>query len=237
MAGRQLTLDLPNRPALQREDFLVSPSNASAVALVDQWPNWPTHGALIVGAPGSGKSHLASVWQQRTGARLRTASDLSVASVADDFAAGSLVVEDIDAPALDERALFHALNLARQQGGFVLLTSSSPVAKLQLHLPDLISRLKALPEAVILPPDDALLRGVLVKHFADRQIAVSEPVISFILTRMPRSMEAARTIVELIDSQALAEKAEVTRPFAARVLAEYAAPHLFHHDEDEPSPN
>lgn len=237
MAGRQLTLDLPHRPALQREDFLVSPSNASAVALVDQWPNWPTHGALIVGAPGSGKSHLASVWQQRTGARLRTAADLSVASVADDFAAGSLVVEDIDAPALDERALFHALNLARQQGGFVLLTSSSPVATLQLRLPDLISRLKALPEAVILPPDDALLRGVLVKHFADRQIAVSEPVISFILTRMPRSMEAARTIVEQIDSQALAEKAEVTRPFAARVLAEYAAPHFFHHDEDEPSPN
>jgi chromosomal replication initiation ATPase DnaA len=237
MSGQQLTLDLSHRPALAREDFLVSPSNASAVALVDQWPNWPTHGAVIVGAPGSGKSHLASVWQQRTGAALRKADTLSVDSVADDFASGSLVVEDADAAGLDERALFHALNLARQQGRLCPAHVGKPVGQWPLRLPDLVSRLKALPEATILPPDDALLRGVLVKHFADRQIAVAEPVISFILMRMPRSMEALRTIVGQIDARALAEKAEVTRPFVARVLAEYAAPDLFHHDEDEPSPN
>lgn len=150
MTGQQLTLDLSHRPALAREDFLVSPSNATAVA--HEWPNWPTHGAVIVGAPGSGKSHLASVWQQRTGAALRKADTLSVDSVADDFASGSLVVEDADAPGLDERALFHALNLARQQAGFVLLTSARPVGQWPLRLPDLVSRLKALPEATILPP-------------------------------------------------------------------------------------
>lgn len=232
MNSRQLTFDLAHRPALAREDFLVSPSNAAAVALVDQWPDWPTHGAVIVGPPGSGKSHLASVWRQRSGAGLCAAAALAIESVADDMAAGALVVEDAGDATINERALFHALNLARQSGGFVLLTAAKPVARWPVRLPDLASRLRALPEAAILPPDDALLRGVLVKHFADRQIAVAEPVISYILLRMPRSMEALRAIVQRIDAQALAEKAEVTRPFVARVLADYAAPGLFHHDED-----
>lgn len=231
MAGQQLTLDLAHRPALARDDFLVSPANAGAVALVDQWPNWPTHGAVIVGPPGSGKSHLASVWRQRCGAGLRRASDLSVAAAADDFASRALVVEDAGEGPFDERALFHLLNLARQEGGFVLLTSARPVAAWPVQLPDLMSRLRALPEATILPPDDALLRGVLVKHFADRQIAVSEPIVSYILLRMPRSMDALRRIVQEIDARALAEKAEITRPFVAKVLGEYAAPDLFHHED------
>lgn len=231
MAMRQLTLDLAHRPALAREDFLVSPANAAAVALVDQWPNWPTHGAVIVGPPGSGKSHLASVWQQRSEAKLRPAAALATDRVPDDFSTGALVVEDAGEGTLDERALFHLINLARQEGGYVLLTASRPVATWPISLPDLRSRLKALPEASILPPDDALLRGVLVKHFADRQIAVSEGIISYILLRMPRSMAALRQIVEEIDSRALAEKVEITRPFVARVLSDCVSPDLFGADD------
>lgn len=231
MAGTQLTLDLGHRPALAREDFLVSPSNAAAVALVDQWPNWPTHGAIIVGAPGSGKSHLVSVWQQRTGAMVRRASDLSTASVTAGGEGTALAIEDIGVGEWDEQAVFHALNLARQQVGHVLMTSSTAPAQWNVRLPDLASRLNALPVAQIQPPDDALLRGVLVKHFSDRQIAVSEQIVSYILLRMPRSFEALRQIVLEIDSRALQEGAEVTRPFVARILADYAAPALFHHDD------
>jgi len=230
MTGRQLTLDLSHRPALAREDFLVSPSNAAAVALVDQWPNWPTHGAIIVGPPGSGKSHLVSVWQHRASATVCRSADLSPESVTGGDAGTALAIEDIDA-GFNERAIFHALNLARQQGGHVLLTASSVPGQWAIRLPDLISRLNALPVAQILPPDDALLRGVLVKHFADRQITVSEQIIGYILLRMPRSFEALRQIVREIDTRALQEGAEVTRPFVARILASYAAPDMFHHDD------
>lgn len=231
MTGRQLTLDLSHRPALAREDFLVSPSNATAVALVDQWPQWPTHGAIITGPPGSGKSHLVSVWQQRASAVVRRAEDLTTENVTSAEMATALAIEDIGQGAWDERAVFHALNLARQQGSHVLLTTTTMPNKWNVRLPDLASRLNALPVAQILPPDDALLRGVLVKHFADRQIAVSEQIIGFILLRMPRSFDALRQIVREIDARALQDGAEVTRPFVARILATYSAPDMFHQED------
>jgi chromosomal replication initiation ATPase DnaA len=80
------------------------------------------------------------------------------------------------------------------------------------------------------PPDDALLRAVLAKHFADRQIALDKAVVSYLVSRMERSFDAARRLVAEIDRRALAEKAEVTRNFAARILAEWSEPGLFGED-------
>jgi chromosomal replication initiation ATPase DnaA len=97
----------------------------------------------------------------------------------------------------------------------------------ELVLPDLKSRLSALPVAVVLQPDDALLRGVLVKQFNDRQIAVDEALVSFLVTRMPRSLEVARQLVERIDVKAMEQKASVTRAFASKVLSHFDSPGLF----------
>jgi chromosomal replication initiation ATPase DnaA len=93
-----------------------------------------------------------------------------------------------------------------------------------LQIPDLRSRLNALPIVAILPPDDELLRGVLVKHFSDRQITVDETMISYIMLRMPRSLEAAQSLVDKIDQVAMVEKAEITRPFVGKVMAEFLSP-------------
>ncbi len=225
--ARQLVLDLAVRPALSREDFFVSPANAAAVALVDQWPHWPAHVAVIVGPPGSGKSHLVEVWRQASGAGRLSAAALTAEAVPGLLASGALALEDVDHGPLDQTALFHALNLARQQAGHVLLTATSHPGAWPVTLPDLATRLKLAPVVEIAPPDDALLRAVLVKHFTDRQIAVDEGVIAYLLTRMPRSMAAARALVAEIDRRALEERAEVTRPFVARVLAAFDSPDLF----------
>ena len=224
--ARQLVLDLALRPAFGREDFLVGPSNAAAVALIDQWPRWPSFGAILVGPAGSGKSHLATVWQQKSGAQSIDAANIQQAQVPTLLADRALVIEDLDADSRDETALFHMLNLARAEGASVLFTAARPVVALGLRLPDLVSRLGALPSAAIDPPDDALLRGVLVKHFTDRQIAVDEAVISYLLARMPRSMDMAQQLVAAIDATALEEKTEVTRAFAGRVLAKLVEPEL-----------
>jgi chromosomal replication initiation ATPase DnaA len=229
--SRQLVLDLPLRTALGRDDFLVTPSNAAAVAMIDRYPDWPHHGVVLVGAGGSGKSHLLEVWRQASGARRISAGELGATSPDGLLQTGALAIDDAPGEALDERALFHLLNLTRQTGGHVLIASETDPAQWKVQLPDLASRLKALAVARLDPPDDALLRGVLVKHFADRQLAVEEPVISYLMLRMPRSLDAARALVAELDRLALAEKSAVTRALAARVLQHMTEPGLFP-DED-----
>jgi chromosomal replication initiation ATPase DnaA len=213
----QLVFELPHRAAMGLEDFLVSDSNAAAVALVDRWPDWPVGAAVLVGPKGSGKTHLANVWRLRSGAALARASDLSRERVPDFAAAGALVVEDI--PTLtDQAALFHLLNLVREQRLQILLTTDTAPGDLRIELPDLFSRLKALPLAAIAAPDDALLRAVLVKLFADRQIGVEPHIIDYVLVRMERSMSAAESFVSEADRRALVLQRRVTRAIAAAAL-------------------
>ena len=137
---RQLTFDLPHRPALGEENFLVSASNAAAVALIDRWPDWPRGCVLVVGAAQSGKTHLAHVWQLRSGAGIVPAGDVGEGVVADFIRQRAMVIEDLDEGIGDERALFHLVNLAAEHGGSLLLTSAKPAGELAPRLPDLRSR-------------------------------------------------------------------------------------------------
>src|SRR3990170_7392854 len=215
--AQQLVFELPHRPALELEDFLVSASNAAAVALVDRWPDWPVGAAILCGPAGCGKSHLANVWRLRSQAHMLHSAALESANVPSLAAHRALVIEDVGATA-DEAALFHLLNIVREQRLAMLLTCAIAPGELALRLPDLKSRLKALPLAIISPPDDALLRAVLVKLFADRQLSVDPQVIAYLLVRMERSMDAARRIVSEIDRLALVQQRAVTRAVAAVAL-------------------
>ena len=208
-APQQLVFELPHRQALGVEDFLVSDSNSEAVALVDRWPQWPVGAAIISGPPGSGKSHLANVWRLKSNASLVAAPDVTMQRVPELSSGTALVVEDI-ATLDDQQALFHLLNLVREQRLAVLLTSDKAPGDLSFALPDLRSRLKALPFAAISPPDDALLRAVLVKLFADRQLSVDPSVIAYLLLRMERSMDSARRVAAEVDRQGLMLKRGVT---------------------------
>ncbi len=227
---QQLLLDMPHRPALGRDDFLVTGSNSAAVALVDEWPNWPSHAAILVGPKGSGKSHLSNVWQQASKAVVLPLAELATANVDSLLAGKTLVLEDASPGRFDQTALFHALNHARQQKGHILLTSELESKAWNVTLTDLASRLAAIPLVNILPPDDALLRGVLVKLFADRQISVDEALIAYVLARIPRSLQAAQTLVSEVDRQALLAKAEITRPFVAKIMGEVFVPELFNQE-------
>ena len=213
---RQLALALEHAESFAREDFLSGPSNAVALALVDAWPDWSHRTVMLTGPEGSGKSHLAAIWAQTAGARLIAARALEEASVPSALATGALVVEDVVAGAFDERALFHLLNLAREHDAFVLLTART--APVTFAVRDLASRLKALPLVAMMPPDDTLLRAVLVKLFADRQLAVDEALIGYVATRIERSFAAAGAVVARLDDEALRHKRPLTRAFAAEVL-------------------
>jgi chromosomal replication initiation ATPase DnaA len=215
---RQLALALGHDTSFAREDFLEGPSNAAALGLIERWPDWPDRLLVVTGPEGAGKSHLAAIWAERTGARFLAARSLAQASPQAALSTGALVIEDVAGDALDERALFHLINLAREEGAFVLVTAPTAPSGWTLRVPDLASRLRALPVVALGAPDDALLRAVLVKLFADRQLAVDESLLGYLANRIERSFAAARTIVERLDREALRLRRPVTRALAAEIV-------------------
>jgi chromosomal replication initiation ATPase DnaA len=214
---RQLALALGYSESFAREDFLEGPSNAAALALIDKWPDWPNRVMALVGPQGSGKSHLAAIWAEENGARFLSMRGAEIAQLPSVLATGALVVEDFTENAFDEAALLHLLNLAQQEGAYVLLTARTAPAGWSIGLPDLASRLRAIPVVTLSSPDDRLLRAVIVKLFADRQLAVDENLVAYLVARMERSFPAARSAVDRLDREAMRQKRPVSRALAAEL--------------------
>jgi chromosomal replication initiation ATPase DnaA len=217
---RQLAFALDHSESFAREDFLIGPSNETALALLERWPDWPSRMMLLVGPEGSGKSHLAAIWAQLAGARVAAARTLDIAAVPAALTTGALVLEGLGANGFDERTLFHLINLVREEGAFVLATARSAPASWAVELPDLASRLRLMPVINLAAPDDALLRALIVKLFADRQLAVDESVVVYLATRIERSFAGARAAVDALDREALRLQRPVTRALAGQLFRE-----------------
>ena len=209
----QLAFDLPAVQTFRREDFFTSPANAAAFAMIKA-PT--TRHLLLIGPHGAGKSHLLHIWARLTEAEIVTHEALPqrLPDLARDAA---VAVDDADAPGRDEAAFFHLYNTLAPSGR-LLLTATTPPRDWGLTLPDLLSRLQSMPHLIIAPPDDALLSAVLIKLFADRQIAVPPNLIPYLVSRMHRSIAAARSLVAALDGAALAAARPVTRALAAELL-------------------
>lgn len=222
--AEQLTFDLPVREALQREAFFVSPSNAIALATLDMPDHWPNNKLVLTGPRGSGKTHMAHVWAVDRDAVIINVDELSQADIPVLASLRHVVVEGADQIAdlpndrETEEALFHLHNLTLAEGGRLLITASTPPNQWRLTLPDLASRMQGTSVAKIDAPDDALLSAMLLKQFEDRQLAVSYPLIPFLVKRMERSTANLRSIVEALDIAALRFGKPISRSFAAQVL-------------------
>jgi chromosomal replication initiation ATPase DnaA len=214
----QLGLDLGHRPALGRTDFLVAPSNAEAVAWLDRWPDWPAPALALWGPAGSGKSHLAHVFAARAGAALLEPASLATERVPSLLAGAPAAVVD-DAERAAAEPLLHLYNLLAERQGHLLIVSRDPPARWPIALADLRSRLVAAPAVAVAAPDEALIGALLVKLFADRQLAVGEEVLAYLSLHLERSFAAVQRAVALLDAAALAEHRRITVPLARRVLA------------------
>ncbi len=212
---KQLVLALPHEPALDAENFHVSACNEAAARLIGAWPQWPGRACVIVGPQGSGKSHLAQIWCERAGAVRIGADALSGNAVR----ARHIAIEDVERAALDERAFFHLLNLSKEQGFDILLTARTPPGEWDVALPDLRSRFRSLSVVHIQPPDDDLLRALLLKHFADRQLQVPPEVVAYLVRRMERSAAEAEALVSEIDRAALSHRRGVSKSLVRAVMA------------------
>lgn len=228
--AEQIPFDLPNAPAMGRNDFLEAPSNALALAAVEAATGLPAGIMVLIGPEGSGKTHLAHVWARSRQARWQEAERLA-RDLPAILAAGTIDALVIDDAARikdteGEEALFHLVNHLRGRGE-LLLTARAPVRDWGLALPDLVSRLTAAAHVALAEPDEALLGAVLVKLFGDRQIRVQPALIDYLLGRMERSLAAAGDIVARLDAQALKLGRPITRSLAQEMFAqEFLAPDL-----------
>jgi chromosomal replication initiation ATPase DnaA len=220
---RQLALALDHAESYAREDFLSGASNEAALALIESWPDWPARAVALIGPEGSGKTHLATIWAATAGARVVSGRHLGETDLPGALATGALVVEDA-AAVTDEPALFHLINLAREEGAFLLLMARSAPTLWPASLPDLVSRLRALPVVMLDGPDDDLLRGVLLKVAADRQLSLDDSVVRYLLTRIERSPAAARAAVIALDKEALRQVRAPSRALAAEMFRDGLRP-------------
>jgi chromosomal replication initiation ATPase DnaA len=223
--AEQLVFDLPVRPAMGRDDFFVTGSNAGALARVDGWRDWPFGKLVLVGPEGSGKTHLAHVWAAQSGAGIVGAGEVDEAQILSD--APALAVEDADRLAGDvaaETRLFHLHNAMMQRGARVLFTARTPPARWGLSLPDLDSRMRQAELARIDAPDDALLSALMLKQAHDRGLGLTPAILAHVVPRIERSAAAVQAFVLRLDALALAEKRAPRLSDAKAVLAEGTAP-------------
>jgi chromosomal replication initiation ATPase DnaA len=214
---RQLALALDHLESYGREDFLSGPCNEAPLQLIDSWPDWPANALALVGPEGSGKTHLAMIWAAAAGARVISARGIHEAEIPAALATGTLVVEDASTGSND-RALFHLINLAREEKASLLFTARSAPASWPVTVPDLASRLRALPVITLQTPDDAMLRAVIVKLAADRQLMLGDSVVGYLSTHIERSFAAARAAVIALDNEALRRRRPPTRALAAEIF-------------------
>lgn len=228
--AEQLTFELANRPALGKEDFLISPCNEEAVKLIDSWPHWNFFAACIYGSEGCGKTHLSNVFSNRVSLLTNypykipsiKAEQIKNENIYDLFHENScLIVEDLKRE-INEEAMFHLYNLYRNEGGNILFTSQEAPARIKFSLKDLQSRLNIIPSVEIKAPDDELLSSLLIKLFMDRQINVSPEVISYILNNMERSFAYARKIVAETDRLSLSRKRAISISLVKDAMADLA---------------
>lgn len=219
--AEQLPLALAYPPSSGRDDLLVSERMAAAVDLIDSWPDWPSPVVIITGPSGSGKSHLATIWRDASGAVDIDARDESGDSLK--AAVGPVVLEDADRMGFSETELFHIINSVRQNGTSLLMTARTWPLAWPVSLPDLRSRLRAATMIEIGEADEEDLTQLVVKLFADRQLHVDDKIVAYIMTRIERSFSTVQEVVERIDTLALSRRVKVSRALAGEAIEEILA--------------
>jgi chromosomal replication initiation ATPase DnaA len=212
----QLRLKLDSAAPFRREDYLASTATAEGLKLFDQWPNWRGGALALVGPAGSGKTHLATAWAEKVGARI-VAADGSNAADLLDLEGAPVLLEDADRAGIGE-LLFHLINMAARAGGSLLVTARTPPNSWPAGLPDLRSRLNALPVAQLAEPDDAVLTALIDKFFRERNIRPPDDLTPYLVRRIERSAARARDIVAKLDETADALHRPISKALAREIL-------------------
>lgn len=208
MSQFALSMHLPATYATAQ--FIVSPSNELAYNAIIRWPEWPHHALYLQGEYGAGKTHLAHIWQQKSNA-------VFLSPDAAEMPTQPIIIDDVESWK-DTTRLFHVLNHCMLQSQPLLIIAQSAPDKLPITLPDVLSRLKLMPQIAIEPPDDVLMEAVLYKQLSDRQLKITPDVIAYLMPRLSRSFSAITEVVAQLDNASLSAQRMLTIPFIRQTM-------------------
>lgn len=199
------------------EQLLLNATLQACVDLLSASKRWPGGALALIGPEGAGKSTLAGAWAAQARAGVVAPND-GPRDLERAFAAhaGRLLLEE--AAARSEAVLTLALDLARLEGGAVLLTARTPPAEWRAQSPDLRSRLAALATATLEEPDLELLAGLLRRFCRRRFLELPEEVARYCALRMPRRAKAAADLAEALDEAAHRACEPISMETARRAL-------------------
>ena len=211
----QLILKFPEHRAYKREDFYVSPSNQEAYDFINNWPKWIKRIVNIFGPSGSGKSHLSSILKTKTKCLEILANELNENIIFEFKTKEVLIIENFNEK-ISEELLFSLWNIALQDNKYFLINSIKPISSYKFKLPDLTSRVKSSLNIGIKLPSDDLISAIIAKNFSDKQIAVEEKHIDYIIKRIDRSYEKILQFILILDRYSLKKGS----PFRLKLIKE-----------------
>ncbi len=192
---RQLPLDLDAPDRWSRDNFVADAALNAVLDIVLKPQGWIAPHMVLLGAQGSGKTHIGHLFADSNNGVFLNASRT--------FTLDTGVLEDRpyvvdDAEAASQPTLFHLSNHAmRTNQPLLLLTRTQPRAW-AIEVPDLASRLYAMRVLGIPEPDEDLLRDILLRMFARRAISPSPDAVDYLMLRIDRSVGAIqKTVTEL----------------------------------------
>tara|TARA_B100000029_G_scaffold442780_1_gene461408 strand:- start:624 stop:1301 length:678 start_codon:yes stop_codon:yes gene_type:complete len=211
----QLILKFPNQKAYRKEDFYVSPSNQDAYDFINSWPKWIKRIVNIFGPSGSGKSHLVSLFKNKTTYLQINPEELEEKTIMEFKTKEALIIENLDEK-ISEKLLFSLWNMALQDNKYFLITSRKPMNSYKFKLKDLVSRINSSIIIGIKLPSDELISVILAKNFSDKQIKVEKKHIEYIIKRIDRSYEKISQFILTLDKYSLKKGS----PFSLKLIKE-----------------
>ena len=210
---KQKTLNFGYRDDHSVKNLYRSTCNEVAINFIYGWPETSINNNIfcIYGPTGSGKTHISKVWMEKSNAVIfKCLSDLSF-DCFNNFDR-NLIFEDV-APNKNwpENLLFEFINEIKSSNLSLLITCSSDPLKLKWKTKDLVSRFTSFTNIEIKLPDDFLIKKLLIKQFADRQLSLDNEQIEYISKRIERSYSSVIQIVDRIDNLALQQKKSISK--------------------------
>ncbi len=215
----QIPLDLAFKPSYQKQDFIVNHQNMAVMKMLNSWPAWPSPWLLIEGGKGSGKTHLAHIFAQKLEAVYLKNLSADIENILTKIEGKSVVIDySINEDRETQNKFFHVINHIKEQQQYGVLFIEPMENQDFIVLADLLSRISQMPRFKLLPPDDDLLKALIVKLFSDRQLKITEAQVNWMIPRVRRSFEFVEEFVGRVDKASLAHKKSITQSMLKKEL-------------------